>query len=178
MSTRTRTTLGRCAAVAVGLLAATALADDRDHDRIEARLKGFQEVPAVSSTGSGRFKATIDKASATLSYELSYSGLEGEVRQAHIHLGQHSVNGGIMIWLCQTTFNPSPTPATTPVCPQSGTVSGVISAADVIGPSGQGVAATEFAEALAAMRAGVAYANVHTVKHPGGEIRGQLRDRD
>jgi len=28
------------------------------------------------------------------------------------------------------------------------------------------------------MRAGIAYANVHTNKHPTGEIRGQLRTDD
>jgi len=33
----------------------------------------------------------------------------------------------------------------------------------------------EFAEVLAAIRNGVAYANVHSAKFAGGEIRGQLR---
>jgi hypothetical protein len=171
------------AAATLGLLAAGALADGRD--RIEARLKSYQEVPAVSSVAGGRFSARVDHASLSLHYELSYSGLEGEVRQAHIHFGQRSVNGGIMVWLCQTAANPSPV-ASTPACPQSGTVSGVISAADVIGApppappgaSAQGIAAGEFAEMLAAIRAGVAYANVHSSKFPGGEIRGQLRDDD
>ena len=147
------------------------------HDDLNTRLKGFNEVPAVSTAATGRFRATVDKASNTLHYEVSYSGLEGDVRQSHIHIGQRGVNGGITIWLCQTTFNVSPV-ASTPPCPQSGTVSGVISAADVIGPAGQGVAAGEFADVLAAIRAGVAYANVHSSKFPGGEIRGQLRDDD
>lgn len=164
------------AAACLAALAVPANADD-GRNRIEARLKSYQEVPAVSSVASGRFKARLDAASLTLSYELSYSGLEGDVRQAHIHFGQHGVNGGIMVWLCQTAANPSPV-ASTPACPQSGTVSGVVSAADVIGPAGQGVAAGEFAEMLAAIRAGVAYANVHSSKFPGGEIRGQLRDDD
>ena len=178
-----RLPLARCMmATALGLLATPALADesrDPSHrgDRIEARLKSYQEVPAVSSAASGRFKARVDSASQSLSYELSFSGLEGDVRMAHIHFGQHSVNGGIMVWLCQTAANPSPV-ASTPVCPQSGTVSGVVSAADVVGPAGQGIAAAEFAEMLKAIGAGVAYANVHSSKFPGGEIRGQLRDDD
>jgi hypothetical protein len=177
-----RLSLACCVATALGLLAAPALADDsRDHsrrgDRIEARLKGFAEVPAVSSGASGRFKARIDHASQTLSYELSYSGLEDAVRMAHIHFGQHGVNGGIMVWLCQTAAFPSPV-ASTPQCPQSGTISGTVSAADVIGPAAQGIAATEFAEMVKAIGAGVAYANVHSNKFPGGEIRGQLRDDD
>jgi hypothetical protein len=40
---------------------------------------------------------------------------------------------------------------------------------------GQGIAPGEFEELLAAIRAGVAYANVHTSTFPGGELRGQLR---
>ena len=163
-------------ATSIALLgfAGTALA----HDDLDTRLKGYQEVPAVSSAAVGRFKATFDKASNSIHYEVSYSGLEGDVRQSHIHFGQRGVSGGISLWLCQTTNNPSPTPATTPVCPQSGTVTGVLTSANVIGPAGQGIAAGEFAEILAAIRAGIAYVNVHSSKFPGGEIRGQLRGDD
>jgi hypothetical protein len=50
-------------------------------------------------------------------------------------------------------------------------------AGDVIGPAGQGVAAMEFDELLRAMRAGRTYVNVHSDKHPGGEIRGKLSHR-
>jgi hypothetical protein len=46
----------------------------------------------------------------------------------------------------------------------------------VIGPAGQGIAAGEFAEIVRAIRAGRAYANVHSTKFPGGEIRGQIND--
>ncbi len=173
-----RLPLASCVTIAFGLLAAPTLADDsRSRGRIEARLKGFAEVPAVSSAASGRFRARLDSASQMLTYELSYGGLEGDVRQAHIHFGQHGANGGIMVWLCQTSFNVSPV-ASTPPCLQSGTFNGVISAADVIGPSGQGIAATEFAEMAKAITSGVAYVNVHSSKFPGGEIRGQLRDDD
>jgi len=97
---------------------------------------------------------------------------------SHIHLGQRGVNGGISIWLCQIATNPGS--VGTPCCrgPNSGVVTGSVSAADVIGPAGQGIAAAEFAEVLKAMREGVTYANVHSTKHPGGEIRGQIRGRE
>ena len=41
--------------------------------------------------------------------------------------------------------------------------------------AGQGIAAGEINELIAAMKAGFTYANVHTATHGGGEIRGQIR---
>lgn len=145
------------------------------HDGIETRLRSFQEVPAVSSAASGRFKARIDEKAGSIAYELSYHGLEGDVLQAHIHFGQRSVNGGVSVFLCQTASNPDPT-GLAPACPTSGPVSGVLQAANVIGPATQGIAATEFAALVAAIRGGVAYVNVHSTAFPAGEVRGQLRD--
>jgi hypothetical protein len=111
------------------------------------------------------------------SYELEFEDLEGTVTQAHIHLGQHSVNGGIMVWLCGTgTEQPLAGPPGTPSCGtgNSGGAAREITAADVVGPAGQGVSAGEFAEFLLALRTGNAYANVHSSRNQLGEIRGQL----
>jgi hypothetical protein len=140
---------------------------------MRAKLQGFQEVPAVSTVATGLFTAKIDAGDISIHYQLSYSGLEADVTQAHIHLGQRFVAGGVMAFLCGTAAFPGP--AGTPTCPASGTVTGTLDAADVIGPSVQGIAAGEFAEMLRAIRAGVTYANVHSTKFPGGEIRGQIR---
>ena len=157
---------------AAWLAAGTAFA----HDGIETKLKGYQEVPAVSSTASGKFSAKINERAGTIDYELRYAGLEGDVTQSHIHFGQRGVSGGISIWLCGTTALPGP--AGTPSClgPREATVTGTLHAAGVVGPTAQGIAAGEFADLIAAIRAGVAYANVHSTKFPGGEIRGQLKD--
>ena len=57
----------------------------------------------------------------------------------------------------------------------AGKVSGTITAASVIGPLPQLVTAGQLDEVIAAIRAGVAYGNVHSSAVPGGEIRGQLK---
>lgn len=140
---------------------------------IQAELTGLEEVPVVSSTGSGSFQAQIDDAAGTVSYVLRYSGLEGSVQQAHVHMGQRSANGGIAVFLCSNLADPPPG---TPGCPTpAGTVSGVFQAGDVIGPSSQGIASGEFDELLRAIRGGAAYVNIHSTLVPAGEIRGQLR---
>lgn len=138
---------------------------------ISIPLRSHEEVPSVSSTARGMFRARIDD--GAISYKLSYQGLQGEVRQAHIHLGQKGANGGVSVFLCQTATNPDPT-GLAPACPQSGEVFGLLMPANVIGPSGQGISAGEFAELVAAIRKGVAYVNVHSSVFLGGEIRGQL----
>lgn len=142
-------------------------------ETVHVQLGSYQEVPSVSSAARGSFRAFIDDAAGTIRYEISYSGLEGDVLMSHIHLGQSGVNGGISIWLCQTPERVDPT-GLAPTCVQSGTVSGVVTSANVVGPAGQGIAPAEFAEIVAAMRAGAAYVNVHSSTFPGGEIRGQF----
>ena len=139
-------------------------------------MNGYEENPDVSTVATGSFTAQLSGDGARLAYELSYSGLEGTVTQAHVHFAKRAVNGGISFWLCETAGTPSPS-ETTPTCPQSGTVRGEVTAAEVVGPAAQGIAAGELAEILAAMRAGHAYANVHSSKFGGGEIRAQIQTR-
>ena len=63
--------------------------------------------------------------------------------------------------------------------PIEGTVTDVIDAADVLAAvPDRGIEAGAFEEFVEAIRAGHTYANVHTNKWPGGEIRGQINDRD
>jgi hypothetical protein len=144
-------------------------------EHIQATLIGYEEVPVVSTVASGEFVGRINRDDQSIDYVLTYSGLQGTVTQSHIHVAQMSVNGSIVIWLCQTATNPGP--AGTPTCtPGSGTFTGTITAANVVAgaTASQQLAAGELAEVIAAMRAGAAYANVHTNLSPGGEIRGQI----
>lgn len=143
---------------------------------LSARLGGLSEVPSVSSTGSGQFRATVNADRTEISWSLSYDNTEGEIFMAHIHFGQQHTNGGISVWFCGDAPPPS-VPAGLPLCPLSGTIEGTFTAMDVIGPAGQGIAAGEFEEFVNAILRGAAYVNVHSLKHPPGEIRGQIQVR-
>ncbi len=165
-----------------GVLSAGSGGDDkRDGKReFKAKLQGFQEVPAISTTGKGTFTAVLSADKTTLSYTLTYSGLIGDVHQAHIHLGQKGVNGGVSVFLCETANAQDPfaegAPGDAPTCPQEGTVTGVLTNVNIIGPNAQGIAPGEFGELVVALESGVTYANVHSMRWPGGEIRGQISD--
>jgi hypothetical protein len=179
---RKRTTLGALVVGAFAVLAvgSYATADSGKKNVDAGTMSGYLEgAPGgpISTSATGSFEATIGE--TNIEYTLEYSGLESNVAQAHIHFGHRSTNGGISAWLCgtQPTF---PGPAGTPACEgaRAGTITGSIEAADVVGPSGQGILAGEFAELVAALRAGKAYANVHSATFGGGEIRGQINDEN
>ncbi len=148
-------------------------------EEVRARLIGFNEVPAVSTTGNATFRARIDERGGSIFWELDYAELQADALQSHIHFGQRHTNGGITVWLCGNASVTPPVnpPAGTQGCPaRSGHLNGTITAANVIGPGGaQQLSAGQFDQLVRAIRAGATYANVHTVTSPGGEIRGQIR---
>ncbi len=155
--------------------AATAGGDEPRDGRsvLREQLTGYEEDPLVlSTTGTGRVLVNINVPKEEISYRLTYASLEGTVTQAHIHLGGKAQSGGISVFLCTNVGNG---PAGTQACPVApATVTGTIRPADIIGPVGQGITAGQFAELVAAIRAGVTYVNVHSTMYPGGEIRAQL----
>ena len=102
--------------VAVGLIALAAAAPVLSQEgvrRFIEVLNGLNEAAAVvSTTGTGTFLATINNDETEIAYTLTFQDLEGDVRQAHIHIGLPQNSGGIVLWLCQTASNPSPMPTT------------------------------------------------------------------
>jgi hypothetical protein len=147
------------------LVASAALAHG-DNGGGKAGLTGYQETPmSLSTTGDGSFRIKVR--SDGLHYVLRYEDLEADATVAHIHFGQRATTGGVAAFLCGGGGKPA--------CPaREGRVEGVIAAADVVGPAVQGIAAGELSEVIRALRKGYVYANVHTTKYPGGEIRGQI----
>jgi hypothetical protein len=160
------------AALALGVTGAAAANGDTHRNAFKANLSGYQEVPAISSTATGKVKLTVNSAQTQIAYTLTYSALQGGgALAAHIHFAQTSVNGAVVAFLCGGGGKAA--------CPAGGgTVSGTIVAADVLAVPTQGIAAGDLAAVLRAMRNGVTYANVHSVGFPGGEIRCQIPGRD
>ena len=170
-------------AIALSLLAFVAVSTvalaQGGFKRISEFLVGYNEVPAVSTGATGQFNARISNDESHIDWELSYADLEGAVQQAHLHIGNVGVNGGISVFLCTNLGNG---PAGTQPCPPSpATISGTIVAADVspnipatAAARTQGLNTGEIDELIRAIRAGAIYANVHSTMWTGGEIRSQL----
>lgn len=163
----------------VALVSASTVVWAQGFKKISEFLTGYQEVPSVSTTGNGEFNARISNDGSSIDWELSYSDLEGSIQQAHIHIGNVGVNGGITVFLCTNLGNG---PAGTQPCPAPpATISGTIVAADVSpnipatqAARNQGLNTGEIDELIKAIRAGATYVNVHSTTWPGGEIRSQI----
>src|SRR5687767_879197 len=117
-------------AVGVAVLGAAGVgtaAIAHDRSKFSAGLSGYEEIPTLSTSGSGFFEASVNRGQSEIRYTLSYRGpfdanpAGGTVTQAHIHLGARAFNGGISAFLCSNLGNG---PAGTPACPAEGTVSG------------------------------------------------------
>jgi len=151
------------------LFAISASAGPREKNVLFARMVSSQEVPAVVGSGSGSFKAVISEDDTSISFEIEYANLQADILQGHVHVGLPFTNGGISIFFCGGGAQPA--------CPvgTSGTITGTMTAANMDPrATGQGVAQGDFAALLVALRKGITYANLHTMKFPAGEVRGQV----
>ena len=136
---------------------------------LTASLDGEQEVPPVTTEGSGAASVRINAAQTEVALTLDYDGVL-PVSQAHIHAGALGENGPIIFFLC-TNLGNAPAGVTVPECPLApGTVEVVLTAADFIAAGG----IDAFGEAIDALIGGSAYINVHTEAFASGEIRGQI----
>ncbi|PYI62453.1 MAG: hypothetical protein DMF07_13555 [Verrucomicrobia bacterium] len=152
------------AALVESLLAAPAAHSQME--RFSATLSGAEEVPPINTAGTADFAMTIQP--GTITFSLTFSGLSSNLAVAHLHFAPSKVAGGVMIFLCGGGGQPA-CPAAT-----SGTITGTITAANVTGPTTQGISPGDLDSALEAVRAGLSYANMHTANFGGGEVRGQV----
>jgi hypothetical protein len=146
------------------LLSALALAallgcEDDPTGPAEARnfsvtMTGAKEVPSRTPAGTGTATFTLDAAETTLTYSISVQNMTTAISAAHIHLGNASVAGSIIVAL------------TTPV--NNSTVTGTINSTTVLGLG------LSWESLLDLIRNGDTYVNVHTTMWPGGETRGQI----
>jgi hypothetical protein len=123
-------------------------------DAYFADLNGAQENPPVATAATGTGLAVISTDASTITYLVTHTGLSGSVNAAHIHTGAVGANGGVIL----------------PLAAGASPMTGVLTATN-FSASGP---VTTFAEAVAAIRAGTTYFNLHTSANPGGEIRGQI----
>ena len=122
-----------------------------------AILTGADEVPAVNTVATGTLGLTLIESREKIDFILEADDIFN-VQAAHIHLGAQDVNGPAIFSLFDVNDGPFNSP-----------VSGILTEADFI-PAGS---LQSFDDAVAALKAGNTYVNVHTTAYPDGEIRGQ-----
>lgn len=138
-------------------------------------LSGAAEAPPNGSAGTGSVTVTIDDHLFTMRVQTTFSGLTGNVTNAHIHCC--TITPGV-----STAGVASPTP-TFPGFPGGGTSgtydqlfdmkeTGSYNAAFVTASGG--TALTAFNALLGGIESGRAYLNIHTTAFGPGEIRAFL----
>jgi hypothetical protein len=135
---------------------------------LRASLTGLKEVPPIASPATATLRAAMDEGARTITFTLTYRNLTANPMAAHIHFGPSKVSGGVVAFFCGGGGKPA-CPAAT-----SGTVTGTITAADVVALPAQGIAAGDFASLVRAIKTGNAYVNLHNQRFPAGEVRGQV----
>jgi hypothetical protein len=142
MQWTTMRSAGLAAGLALGL-AGCSFFESADTN-LSARLSGAQEVPPVQTRGNGTATMTLNKATKTLTYSVSYAGLSGPATAAHFHgPAPTGTNAGVAV------------PITVGANPMTGTAQ---------------LTDAQMADLLADRW----YINIHTDANKGGEIRGQV----
>lgn len=150
-------------------------------------LTGAEEVPPTNTQAQGQAIFRVNGDGSAVDFRLIASNIDN-VTQAHIHCGRFGSNGPVRMWL-YPNIGPTGTALDPSVAagPQNGVLaSGTFDPRPVICPAS---AVGQNMPLLDAIRAGLTYVNVHTNDgdpltspapgdFPGGEIRGQLGDKN
>jgi hypothetical protein len=118
--------------------------------QFKADLKGSDEVPPNSTTGTGSLTATFDTDTKALTWKGTFSGLTGAVTAAHFHgPAEPGKNAGVAVFIKPKDQK------------------------DPLASPFEGSATLTDAQ-VAELMDGRWYANLHTAANPGGELRGQV----
>jgi hypothetical protein len=136
-----------------------------------ATLDESQEVPPTGSAATGTGMATLDDTQTMLMVSLSWTGLTGPAGAAHIHCCPGpGANATVAI-----DFVPAGFPNT-----DSGTFNHTFDLTDAASYGGGFLSMFSDVDAarmavVSGLNSNLAYFNIHTDAHPGGEIRGDIQ---
>lgn len=144
--------MGRAAGVVASVLACVAVAialaspaARAETVTLKTEMNGGNEVPPNSSAARGTAEALLDTVTLQLSWTVIYSGLDVPLTGMHFHApAEAGRNAGIVVRMQGDLTSPV----------RGGTTLNRAQAEDLL--------------------AGRWYLNIHTERHPGGEIRGQM----
>jgi hypothetical protein len=130
--------------------------------KFTAKMTGKDEVPPHDTKATGNAEFTLGADGKTMSYKVDVMNID-KVTMAHIHQGKVGENGPPVVWLFNSSSNPTG--------PMNGKLSeGKITSNDLVGP----LKGKQISDLVKLINDGNAYANVHTEPNPKGEIRGQI----
>jgi hypothetical protein len=122
-------------------------------------LDGAQEVPPVVTAATGRALFTLNGTGTELRFALTQTGIASDqILFAHLHAAPRGFNGPIVLFLADSSFGMLRM--------------GTLTADDLLPNADAGI--EDFADFVEALQAGDVYANIHTMAHMSGEIRGQV----
>ncbi len=154
------TTAGLAGAALAGTGVTGGRPGNSENRNFRTHLSGDEEVPPVETDAQGQAKFKLNGTGDELHFKLIVANID-DVVASHIHCAPAGENGPVGV----TLFSGGPTS-------DPGTLAeGTITEPD----DGNGCRWSDLDDVLAAMRSGEAYVNVHTLAHPPGEIRGQIR---
>jgi len=154
--------LALAALVSVSSGSLVTLSHAQGEQKFTTKMTGKEEVPPHDTKATGNAEFTLSADGKTMSYKVDVMNID-KVTMAHIHQGKVGENGPPVVWLFNSSSNPTGT--------MNGMLSqGKITSNDLVGP----LKGKQMSDLVKLINDGQAYANVHTEPNPKGEIRGQI----
>ncbi|MFL6404154.1 MAG: CHRD domain-containing protein [Nitrososphaeraceae archaeon] len=154
--------LALVALVSVSSGSLVTLSHAQGEQKFTAKMTGKEEVPPHDTKATGNAEFTLSSDGKTMSYKVDVMNID-KVTMAHIHQGKVGENGPPVVWLFNSSSNPTG--------PMNGMLSqGKITSNDLVGP----LKGKQMSDLVKLINDGQAYANVHTEPNPKGEVRGQI----